>query len=70
MGHPISGPELVEFLDSEGVPTYVRREDLNNELVELYSNPEALRAFNQSIEDFRAGRFVDVDFESWAEDDE
>lgn len=57
-------PELVEFLDSEGVPTYVRREDLNDELLELYSNPEALRTFNLGIEDFRAGRFVDGD-ELW-----
>lgn len=26
--------ELVEFLESEGVPTYVHREDLNDELWE------------------------------------
>lgn len=56
------GPELVGFQDSAGEITHVRRDELNDELMELYTNPEALRVFNQSIEDFRKARFVDFTF--------
>lgn len=56
------GPDLVGFRDSAGEITHVRRDELNDELLELYSDPEALRVFNQSVEDFRDGRFVDFVF--------
>lgn len=56
------GDVFVGFRDSAGEITHVRLDELNDELLELYSNPEALRVFNQSVEDFRDGRFVDFVF--------
>lgn len=55
------GPVLVGFRDSAGNITHVRREELDSENLELFSNPEALRVFNLGLEDYREGRFVDID---------
>ena len=54
--------EYVAFRDSRGEYTYVLHEELDNENMEIFSNPDVLTVFKNSIEDYLDGRFVDFEF--------
>lgn len=56
------GPVFVGFRDAAGNITHVHRDELNTELVSLYSDREALAAFNESMEDFADGRVEKYEF--------
>ncbi|WP_018297292.1 hypothetical protein [Corynebacterium lubricantis] len=54
--------QYVKFQDANGDFIYVLREEVDDENMEVFSNPDSLAVLNESIEDFLDGRFVDFDF--------
>lgn len=54
--------QYVIFRDSHGKNTYVLREELDHENMEIFSDPDALAVMHDSIEDYLDGRFVEFDF--------
>ncbi|APT91870.1 hypothetical protein CPHO_01940 [Corynebacterium phocae] len=57
----VSGDRLA-FRDSAGKVSYIAKQDMNSDIEVIYSDPEALRVFNESLEDYADGRFVDFEF--------
>jgi len=53
--------ETLAFLDAEGRVSYVAKKDMNQDIGLIYSNPDALRVFRDSLEDYADGRFVDFE---------
>jgi len=53
--------ETLAFSDSEGRASYVAKKDMNQDIELIYSNPDALRVFRDSLEDYADGRFVDFE---------
>ncbi|MER0087337.1 hypothetical protein ABRP86_01085 [Corynebacterium sp. KPL3927] len=53
--------KMLAFSDSTGRVTHVAKEDMNQDIELLYSNPDALRVFRDSLEDYADGRFVDFE---------
>ena len=54
--------DLLAFKDSAGRISYVNKADMNSELEDIYTDPEVLRVFTDSVEDFADGRFVSFTF--------
>lgn len=53
--------EMLAFSDSEGRVSYVAKKDMNQDIELIYSNPDVLRVFRDSLEDYADGRFVDFE---------
>lgn len=54
--------EMLAFKDAAGRISHIKKADMNREIEEIYSNPEALRVFNESTDDYADGRFVEFEF--------
>lgn len=53
--------KMLAFSDSAGRVSHVAKEDMDQDIEIIYSNPDALRVFRDSLEDYADGRFVDFE---------
>lgn len=54
--------KTLAFSDSADRVSHVTKDDMNQDIELIYSNPESLRVFRDSLDDYANGRFVDFEF--------
>lgn len=53
--------DCIGFQDAHGRMTWVQQNEVDETNSELFSDPDALARFNDGLEDFADGRFVDFE---------
>lgn len=53
--------KMLAFSDSTDRISYVAKDNTNQDIELIYSNPDALRVFRDSLEDYANERFVDLE---------
>lgn len=54
--------KTLAFSDSADRVSHIAKDDMNQDTGLIYSNPESLRVFRDSLDDYANGRFVDFEF--------
>lgn len=57
----VDSEKMLAFSDSADRISYVEKDNMNQDIELIYSNPDALRVFRDSLEDYADERFVDLE---------
>lgn len=57
----VDSGQVLAFSDSADRVSYVAKDDMNQDIELIYSNPDTLRVFQDSLEDYANGRFVNLE---------
>ena len=57
----VDSGQVLAFSDSADRVSYVAKDDMNQDIELIYSNPDTIRVFQDSLEDYANGRFVNLE---------
>ena len=57
----VDSEKMLAFSDSTDRISYVAKDNMNQDIELIYANPNALRVFRDSLEDYADERFVDLE---------